>query len=172
MTSVSCDLQIYFVIGEANETLTLATLVGRLRFSCCTNIESGVGGSGETAGIHQSVFIHIPAPSSFLLVLLSKALRRLWALDWCHKHYLLIREAGSGSPPPTLFCLCRIPIPHPLYSVSCFLRVFKLVGGPGSQLLLSDLSESQRAPEWVWIVWARGWNEYAGRRGKAGAGVT
>lgn len=77
MTSVSCDLQIYFVTGEANETLTLATLVGRLRFTSCTNIESGVGESGETAGIHQSVFIHIPAPSSFLLVLLSKALRRL-----------------------------------------------------------------------------------------------
>ena len=141
-------------------------------FTRCANIESGGGESGETAGIHQSIFIHVPAPSSFLLVLLSKALRRLWAHDWCHKRCLLIWEAGSGYPPPTLFCLCRIPISRPLYSVSCFLRVFKLVGGPGSQLALSDLSESQRAPEWVWIVWARGRNEYAGRRGKAGARVT
>lgn len=77
MTSVSSDLKIYFVIGEPNETLTLATLGGRLRFTCCANIESGGGESGETAGIHQSIFIHVPAPSSFLLVLLSKALRRL-----------------------------------------------------------------------------------------------
>lgn len=46
-------------------------------FTRCANIESGGGESGETAGIHQSIFIHVPAPSSFLLVLLSKALRRL-----------------------------------------------------------------------------------------------
>ena len=75
-TSVSSDLKIYSVIGEPNETLTLATLGGRLRFTCCANIESGGGESGETAGIHQSIFIHVPAPSSFLPVLPSKALRR------------------------------------------------------------------------------------------------
>lgn len=40
------------------------------------------------------------------------------------------------APHPTLFCPSRIPTPHPLYSVSCFLRVSELVGGPGLQLLL------------------------------------
>lgn len=77
MTSVSFDLKIYFVIGEPSETLSLATLVGRLRFTCCANIESGGRENGETAGIHQSIFILVPVPSSFLLVLLAKALRRL-----------------------------------------------------------------------------------------------
>lgn len=42
-------------------------------------------------------------------------------------------------PTPTLFCPSKIPVPRPLYSVSCFLRVFELVRGPGLQLPLTGL---------------------------------
>lgn len=41
-------------------------------------------------------------------------------------------------PTPTSFGPSRIPIPWLLYSVSCFLRVFELVGGPALQFLPTD----------------------------------
>lgn len=41
-------------------------------------------------------------------------------------------------PTPIPFGPSRIPIPWLLYSVSCFLRVFGLVGGPALQFLPTD----------------------------------
>lgn len=41
-------------------------------------------------------------------------------------------------PTPTPFGPSRIPIPWLLYSVSCFRRVFGLVGGPALQFLPTD----------------------------------
>lgn len=42
MTSLSSNLKIYFVIGEPNETLTLATLVGRLTCTRAVQVLSRV----------------------------------------------------------------------------------------------------------------------------------
>lgn len=89
---------------EPNETLTLATLVGRLRFTCCTSIESGGVGSGEIADPPICLHSH---SCSFILFPSSPSLQGSEKVV----SYLLIRRQEVAPPPPSLSLQDSHPTP-------------------------------------------------------------